>query len=108
VALYAAAAAHVLNNIVEQDHRRVRRLVRPGLGFGRLRTARRTLAAFEARAMIGKRRVYNIDGHDIGAPRAFASLLLLNSRRPRLRASRLSVCNTTVYTMMASLGTTRP
>ena len=24
-----------LNNIVEQDHRRIKRLVRPGLGFGR-------------------------------------------------------------------------
>jgi len=29
-----------LNNIVEQDHRRVKRLVRPGLGFGSLWTAR--------------------------------------------------------------------
>ena len=30
-----------LNNIVEQDHRRIKRLVRPGLGFGSLPTARR-------------------------------------------------------------------
>ena len=36
-----------LNNIVEQDHRRVKRLVRPGLGFGSFRTARRTLAGYE-------------------------------------------------------------
>ncbi len=41
-----------LNNIVEQDHRRIKRLVRPGLGFGRLRTARRTLAGYEVMAMI--------------------------------------------------------
>ena len=27
-----------LNNIVEQDHRRIKRLVRPGLGFGSFRT----------------------------------------------------------------------
>lgn len=27
-----------LNNIVEQDHRRIKRLVRPGLGFGSLQT----------------------------------------------------------------------
>jgi IS6 family transposase len=33
-----------LNNIVEQDHRRIKRLLRPGLGFGSLRTAKRTLA----------------------------------------------------------------
>ena len=43
-----------LNNIVEQDHRRIKRLVRPGLGFGCFRTARRTLAGFEAFAMIRK------------------------------------------------------
>jgi transposase, IS6 family len=33
-----------LNDIVEQDHRRIKRLVRPGLGFGGLPTARHTLA----------------------------------------------------------------
>ena len=35
-----------LNNIVEQDHRCIRLLTRPGLGFGGFRTARRTLADF--------------------------------------------------------------
>ncbi|CAO3452142.1 Mobile element protein [Azospirillum largimobile] len=33
-----------LNNIVEQDHRRIERLVRPGLGFKSFHTARRTIA----------------------------------------------------------------
>lgn len=56
-----------LNNIVEQDHRRVKRLTRPGLGFGRFWTARRTLAGFEAMAMIRKGQVRNIGGHDIRA-----------------------------------------
>ena len=37
-----------LNNVVEQDHRRIKRLVRPGLGFDNLQTARRTLAGYEA------------------------------------------------------------
>src|SRR5918993_4582569 len=41
-----------LNNIVEQDHRNVKRLIQPGLGFGGLHTARRTLAGYEAMAMI--------------------------------------------------------
>jgi transposase-like protein len=41
-----------LNNIVEQDHRRIKRLTRPGLSFGSLRTARRTLAGFEVMAMV--------------------------------------------------------
>jgi transposase, IS6 family len=49
-----------LNNIVEQDHRRVKRLTRPGLGFGGFWTARRTLAGFEAMAMIRKGQVRNI------------------------------------------------
>jgi IS6 family transposase len=44
-----------LNNIVEQDHRRIKRLVRPELGFGGFWTARRTLAGYEAMAMINRR-----------------------------------------------------
>jgi IS6 family transposase len=60
-----------LNNTVEQDHRRIKRLVRPGLGFGNLRTARRTLAGFEAMAMIRKGQVRNIGGRDIQAQTTF-------------------------------------
>ena len=56
-----------LNNIVEQDHRRMKRLVRPGLGFGSFQTARRTLAGFEVMAMIRKGQVRNIGGRDIRA-----------------------------------------
>jgi hypothetical protein len=51
-----------LNNIVEQDHRRIKRLVRPGLGFGSLPTARRTLAGYEGMAMIRKGQVRTIGG----------------------------------------------
>src|SRR3954447_14001983 len=51
-----------LNNIVEQDHRRIKRLVRPGLGFGSLQTARRTLAGYEGMAMIRKGQVRNMGG----------------------------------------------
>ena len=43
-----------LNNIVEQDHRRIKQLVRPGLGFGSVPTAKRTLAGYETMAMIRK------------------------------------------------------
>jgi transposase, IS6 family len=46
-----------LNNIVEQDHRRVKRLIGPGLGFGGFWTARRTLVGYEAMAMIRKGQV---------------------------------------------------
>jgi transposase, IS6 family len=46
-----------LNNIVEQDHRRIKRLVRPGLGFKTFVTASRTIAGYEAMAMIRKDQV---------------------------------------------------
>jgi IS6 family transposase len=60
-----------LNNIVEQDHRRVKRLIRPGLGFGSFWTARRTLAGIEAMAMIRKGQIRNIRGNDIRAQSTF-------------------------------------
>lgn len=64
-----------LNNIVEQDHRRIKRLVRPGLGFGSLPTARRTLAGYEVMAMIRKGQVHNVDGNDMQAQTAFVDSL---------------------------------
>src|SRR3954467_3018457 len=60
-----------LNNIVAQDHRNVKRLIDPGLGFGSFWTARRTLAGYEAMAMIRKGQVRNIGGSDINAQAAF-------------------------------------
>ena len=58
-----------------QDHRRVKRLTRPGLGFGGFWTARRTLAGFEAMAMIRKGQVQNIGGSDIRAQASFIAEL---------------------------------
>jgi transposase, IS6 family len=60
-----------LNNIVEQDHRYVKRLTRSGLGFGGFWTARRTLAGYEAMAMLRKGQVRSISGHDISAQATF-------------------------------------
>ena len=62
-----------LNNIVEQDLRRMKRLVRPGLGLGSLRTARRTLAGYEAMAMIRKGQVYNVGRRDVQAQAALVA-----------------------------------
>ena len=59
------------HHIVEQDHRRIKRLIDPGLGFGSFWTARRTLAGYEAMAMIRKGQVRNIGGSDINAQAAF-------------------------------------
>ena len=43
-----------LNNIIEQDHRRIKRLTRPMLGFKNFYAAQRTLAGIEMMAMIRK------------------------------------------------------
>jgi transposase-like protein len=64
-----------LNNIVEQDHRRVKWLTRPGLGFGSFWTARRTLVGFETMTMIRKEQVQNIGGNDIRAQAVFIAEL---------------------------------
>jgi len=64
-----------LNNILKQDHRRVKRLVRPGLGFGGFHTARRTLAGYEAMAMVRKGQVRNIGGRDMQAQASFIAEL---------------------------------
>ena len=67
--------AKSLNNIIEQDHRRVKRLVRPGLGFGGFHTARRTLAGYEAMGMVRKGQVRNIGGRDMQAQASFIAEL---------------------------------
>ena len=52
-----------------------KRLVRPGLGFASLLTARRTLAGYEVMAMIRKGQVHNIDGLDMRAQTVFVATL---------------------------------
>jgi transposase-like protein len=54
-----------LNNIIELDHRRMKRLTGPGMGFGGFWRARRTLAGYEAMAMIRKGQIRHIGGKDI-------------------------------------------
>ncbi|MEP6558926.1 MAG: DDE-type integrase/transposase/recombinase, partial [Burkholderiales bacterium] len=43
-----------LNNLVEQDHRAVKRITRPMLGFKRLRCAQTLIAGIETMHMIRK------------------------------------------------------
>ncbi|TWA70038.1 DDE superfamily endonuclease [Azospirillum brasilense] len=64
-----------LNNIVEQDHRRIKRLVRPGLGFKSFRTARRTIAGYEIMAMVRKGQVAAIPANDMPAQATFIATL---------------------------------
>jgi transposase-like protein len=62
-------------NIVEQDHRRIKRLVRTSLGFKRFRTAWRTLVGYETLAMMRKGQVNGICGNDIVAQATFVTSL---------------------------------
>jgi transposase, IS6 family len=54
-----------LNNIVEQDHRFIKRRVNPGLGFFNFNTARRTIGVYEVMNMIRKGQVEGIGKGDI-------------------------------------------
>ena len=60
-----------LNNMIEQDHRRIKCLVKPGLGFGSFKMARRTLRGYEAMAMIRKGPIQGIDRDDVTGQIAF-------------------------------------
>jgi putative transposase len=53
---------HRLNNIVEQDHRAVERVVRPMLGFMSREAAQRTLAGIEVMHMIKKEQMVMEEG----------------------------------------------
>ena len=53
-----------LNNIVEQDHRNIKRLVKPMMGFKSLNSARRTLSGIEAMSMIRKGQVKGVEQGD--------------------------------------------
>ena len=54
-----------LNNIVEQDHRFIKRRVKPGLGFGSFNTARCTLKGYEAMNMMRKGQINGVEKGDV-------------------------------------------
>jgi transposase, IS6 family len=64
-----------LNNIVEQDHRRIKRLVRPGQGFKSFMTASRTIAGYEIMAMVRKGQVASVPANDMKAQSDFIAAL---------------------------------
>src|SRR5258707_1073980 len=53
-----------LNNLVEQDHRFIKRLVKLGMGFFSSETAWRTLQGYEAMNMLRKGQIYSVDKRD--------------------------------------------
>lgn len=56
-----------LKNNVEQDHRRNKRLVRPGLGFESFATASRVITGYKVMAMIRKGQVASAPVNDMRA-----------------------------------------
>ena len=62
-----------LNNPVEQDHRFIKRLTKPGMGFHSFNTARRALTGFEVMNMLRKGQVVGVAKKDVKARREFVS-----------------------------------
>jgi putative transposase len=63
-----------LNNIVEQDHRAIKRVVRPMLGFKSMRCAKIPLAGIETMHMIRKGQLDSTKGQVVSAANQFYSL----------------------------------
>jgi transposase, IS6 family len=54
-----------VNNVLEQDHRLVKRRVNPGLGFGAFDTAQRTIQGYEAMHMLHKGQLEGLAQRDV-------------------------------------------
>ncbi|MEN9871809.1 MAG: hypothetical protein RLZZ171_2801 [Cyanobacteriota bacterium] len=54
-----------LNNLIEQDHRFIKRRTSPGLGFGSFNTARRTIQGYEGMNMIRKGQIKGVEKGDV-------------------------------------------
>ena len=63
-----------LNNLIEQDHRSVKRIVRPMLGFNAFHSAKVTLQGIELMHMIKKGQMVVAGGQKLSAAGQFYSL----------------------------------
>jgi transposase, IS6 family len=64
-----------LNNLIEQDHRFIKRLTKPGMGFFSFETASRTLQGYEIMNMIRKGQVHGVAKGDVGGQVALITKL---------------------------------
>jgi transposase-like protein len=66
-----------LNNVVEQDHRRIKQRIRPMLGFKRFDTATITISGIELAEKIRKQqfKIGNLPGRPVSAPDIWAAVL---------------------------------
>src|ERR1700704_230919 len=65
-----------LNNVVEQDHRAIKRITRPVLGFKDFRCARIILSGIEVMHMIRKGQMKTEDGTHPSAAEQFYSMVM--------------------------------
>ncbi|MGB5558173.1 MAG: IS6 family transposase [Paracoccaceae bacterium] len=63
-----------LNNLIEQDHRAIKRIVRPMLGFQSFNSARRTLRGIELMHMLKKGQMVAVNGRGLSPAEQFYSL----------------------------------
>ncbi len=64
-----------LNNLIEQDHRFIKRLVKPGMGFFSFESAQCTLRGYEAMNMVRKGQMRGVEKGDILGQVAFLASL---------------------------------
>jgi transposase-like protein len=64
-----------LNNLIEQDHRFIKRLTKPGMGFFSFETAWQTLQGYEAMNMIRKGQVQGVKKGDVKSQIALVARL---------------------------------
>ena len=62
-----------LNNIIEQDHRAIKRRVNAKQGFREFQAARRTIQGYEAMNIIRKGQVRWLSGHDVQRQNRFVN-----------------------------------
>jgi IS6 family transposase len=81
-----------LNNIIEQDHRFIKKRVRACLGYRSFDTAERTLQGVEVMNMLRKGQVKRLDGNDatgqakfVGCPFGIAAWQSSSKTSPRLK-----------------------
>jgi putative transposase len=65
-----------LNNLIEQDHRAIKRIVRTMLGFKEFDCARRLIAGIETMHMVKKGQLECPQGQALSAPDQFYSLAI--------------------------------
>jgi len=63
-----------LNNIIEQDHRNIKRITRPMLGFKNFHSAQKTLSGIELMSMIKKGQMKLLKGDNSSPAEQFYSL----------------------------------